>query len=96
MTRWRDGQLFSQDYTLRLTNDELRALMRPINPSSNGGHQSFEKRLQDRVQGRTLTVSEDELEKAYRYGYGYGTKGTWQNYMKAVVKAGLRAGWKPR
>jgi len=90
----RDGHLFVPDFTLTLTADEHDALMRPIAPGDWGGHQYLEHEFQQRVRGRTLVVNGEELDRAYGYAYDYGN-GTWQAYMRAVVTAGLRAGWKP-
>lgn len=86
--------IFGDNYTLALTDEELLTLNRPLGDGVRGGHQLFAARLQERVRGRELVMTGAELEEAYTKAFAYGD-GTWQRYSRAVVEAGMRTGWQP-
>ncbi len=90
-----DGE---SEYSLEFSDDELHGrdfhFRRKIEGGQWGGAQNFWSRLQQREVAGRLTVTLTDLKKAYWYGYAYGD-GTWQKAFRAVVQAGMRAGWKP-
>lgn len=86
--------IFGDNYTLALTAEELEVLNRPLGDGVRGGHQLFAARLQERVRAGRLDMTGAELEEAYTKAFAYGD-GTWQKYSRAVVDAGMRAGWEP-
>lgn len=90
-----NGDLFGREWTLTLTSEEVEDAMRPIEEGDWGGHQTLAFMVQQRLRGgNVVTLTEPELDRAYKYAYDYGN-GTWQKYSRAVVKAALRAGWMP-
>lgn len=83
--------LFTPDLTVLFLPAELDVFTRPI--EGDGGHQRFLRELIPRLHGLTLTVSDDELQKAYRYAFEYGHCG-YQDRFKVLLAAARRQGWK--
>lgn len=86
--------LFDNDSTFDLFPDELAIATRPI--VGNGGAQGLLQKLLQchRGAGRFADVPDELLGKAYRYAYRYDSGG-FQDRFRAVIRAALRAGWKP-
>ena len=59
--------------TVRLTEDELELLSRPV--EGQGGFQDILKLMQSRLQGDQLSVSGTEAERIVRYVEEYGVGG---------------------
>jgi len=82
--------LFSDDYTLELTDDEAAIVGRPIN--GDGGAQRLLRRLH--ALPAPLRADDRLLDRCYHYAYAYDGGG-FQDRFRAVVRAALRAGWVP-
>lgn len=77
-------------YVLRLTDDELSVVTRPVN--GKGGHQSFLRALLARLNDATLEVTADDMDRIYRYAVAYGGGG-YQGRFHAMITAARRVGW---
>lgn len=92
MRRERQPPLPEFALAMTLTDREVETLNRPIEDGDWGGHQTLAAEFQGRLDGQSLTATDPELRRAFKYGYGYG-EGTWQQYARVVVNAAVRAGW---
>lgn len=59
--------------SLTLSPSAIAKIQRPVR--GRGGFQTLLRRLQKQIQGDTLTLSDDDLEKLIRYSYQYGEGG---------------------
>jgi len=59
--------------TVRLTEDELELLSRPVEGS--GGFQDILSLIQSRIDGDQLSVTEEEAERIIRHVNDYGEGG---------------------
>ncbi len=73
--------------TYTLTVDP--AVLEPVG-LTEGGWPSFLADLKSRLQGTTLTLSDTECQRVYRYAQGSGGM---QSRFKAIVSAAWAAGW---
>lgn len=85
--------MFDKTFEITFTAGEREKINRDVGDKPWGGHQALHDTMQRRIASHsTITVTDAELVTALRYGYGYGT-GTWQKPARAVLAAGVRAGY---
>lgn len=87
--------LFTAPLRIVCTEEEWDVLHRPI--VNGGGLQLLLRRVLEGTvsdKDRTLSVEEADLDEAYRLAYAHGSGG-YQDRMKVLIKAALRAGWSP-
>ena len=72
---------------IHLSDDDLDQLMRPVR--GQGGWQSLVKRLQRRVEGNAIELSEEDQQGILHYLLSYGTGG-WQDRIAGVAGVARR------
>lgn len=84
MKKLRKDQQEWVSITVTLTDDELAALMRPVN--GQGGWQTSLRRIQNKFKGNSVTLTAAEVDQIVRQAQNYG-QGEFQNRLFMLIQA---------
>ena len=70
---------------VELTLYEIELINRPV--TGNGGMQNLMRRLQRSINGKTLTINDEDIPKIKLYCKKYAASGGFQQRLKPVVRA---------